>query len=113
MLTKLKNKTITIFMNDGKGMKVPAKSIAYALAASMATKNIQLMENSFLFKGPFDFKKELGNHLDAAIGTVNELGLSTTFDTIEAMHPGKYLDIMLKEQSEHKDNPYYPFFEED
>jgi len=59
------------------------------------------------------FAEGTARHLHAAIRSTNMLGSSTTLETIDALRPSQGIEYQLQEQEENKDNPTYPFFEED
>lgn len=113
MFPTLKNSHIDIYFEDESKITVSTESVSAAYAGSSAAKNCLLMEGNPITKGHFSFEKEYIKYTPSAIITTNELGLSTTFETIAAMHPESGLDILIKEQLEHADNPFWPFFDED
>jgi hypothetical protein len=113
MYQKLKQTHIDLFLEDCSKVRVCTEAIVAAYAGATATKELLLKEGNPLTKGLSSFSIEFSICQEDAIASTNLLGLSTTFETMEAFHPARVTDILLKEQSENKDNPYWPFFDED
>ncbi len=98
-------------MIDGSCKTVPTESISSAYAGSSAAKQGLLMERNPLTKDGSSFSTLYSKYVEQSIHAVNQLGLSTTFETMESFHPASSIDYLLKEQSENSNNPFWPFFE--
>lgn len=113
MYPKLKEQFIKIFLKNGSVLNVTTKALVAAYAGSTTTKELLLIERNPLTKGSYSFEEKYNTNLTRSIQSVNQLGLSTTFDTIEAFHPARGIDILLQEQQDNAKNKYWPFFNED
>jgi hypothetical protein len=110
MYPKLHPEPVYVDINS-RVYKTPRDKIAAAYAGAIAFKECLIWELSAIL-GVTTFKEQYDKAMPACITAANQVGLSATVDTLEYHNPGKGLEIFIKDKLEHKDNPFYPFFEE-
>lgn len=114
MYPKLNPDPVFLFLCSGERMiRVDRKHVAGAYAGAWAAKECVLKRNNPLFPYKPTFEEEYQNVYPACIEASNKVGMSATPETIEHFNPSKGTTLLLKEQAEHSDNPFYPFFEEE
>jgi hypothetical protein len=96
----------------GTILNVPRRMIASAYAGAYAAKECLIHEMHALL-GEASFKDEYNRAMPACIIAANSLGSFAVAETIEHFNPAQSLNIFINDLIRHKDNPCYPFFEED
>lgn len=112
MFPKLNSEPVYLLFHE-KSFLVPRDKVASAFAGACAAKEIALWESNPLTSTGETFKDRYWKIMPASIVAANNVGLSATVETLEHWHPGKDIDMLLKDRTEHPHNPFYPFFEED
>jgi hypothetical protein len=99
---------------NGRILRIPRDKIASAFAGAVAARELMLKEMSG-FSDTFTstFKEEYQEAMPACITAANQVGLSATSETLDYWNPAVPLGRFVREKLEHKDNPFYPFLEED
>jgi len=111
MYPKLREEPVDIDFN-GEVLRIPRDKIVSAYAGAWAAK--ECLSNSLnALTLETSFKEQYVRVYPYCIEAANRVGLSATGDTLDFHNPAKGINSFLKDQLEHLDNPYYPFFEED
>lgn len=93
-------------------LNLPRKMLASAYAGAYAAKECLIHEMQALL-GETSFKEEYDKAMPICITAANSLGTFAVAETIEHFNPAQSLNFFIKDLLQHKDNPCYPFFEED
>lgn len=112
MYPKLNNERVSVDFNQ-RVYQIPREKIAAAFAGAMAAKECMLWELNAALLGRTTFKEQWDKAYPACIIVANKVGLSATVDTLDFWNPSRALSSLIKDRLKHKDNPFYPFFEED
>lgn len=112
MFPKLNPEPVLVDINR-KIYNTPREKIAAAYAGACAAKEGILSEMSGGLLPDISFKEHYIKALPGCINAANQVGLSATVETLDYFNPGKILNHLIADKLEHKDNPFYPFFEED
>jgi len=112
MYPKLKPEPVSLQIN-GKVYKIPRNCIVAAYAGALAAKEEKLWGSNPLTANHLTFKVIYQASIPECIQAANMLGLSAVPETLDYWNPCKSADVLLREQQEHSDNPFYPFFEKD
>jgi hypothetical protein len=112
MYPKLKTEPVHLLFNKSF-YKIPRTKIAAAFAGSVAAKECMIKDLSG-FSKVFDtsFSKEYQEAMPSCIEAANRVGNYATAETLDYFNPTRSTEKFIKEILEHRDNPYYPFFEE-
>jgi hypothetical protein len=102
-----------LYMQNGTVLRVPRDKIAAAFAGAKAAKEQISMDLNLLTRGDFTFQYLYKESMPACIVAANRVGLSATVETLDYCNPSAGINNFLRDQIAHKDNPYYPFFEDE
>jgi hypothetical protein len=112
MFPKLNEKPVAVDVN-GTIFMIAREKIAASYAGAWAAKECLSKElSAFFSKDSIDFQNEYKKVYPNCVVAANDVGLSATVETLEYFNPCT-VTRFLEEQLENKDNPFYPFFEED
>ena len=107
------NKEPVLVCTEEKTYLVPRDKIAAAYAGAVAAKECLIKELS-AFMSESSFEEEYNKAMQECIACANKVGLSTTLDLLgDHFNPAISRNYFLNDLIEHKDNPYYPFFDDD
>jgi len=111
-MTKLNPEPVMICTEKGSFF-MPRNKIASAYAGAVAAKRCLLHELSALCFGTTTFEEEYQKAVPISVAAANAVGLSSTWDLISGhYYPDPDTNVRLEELLEHRDNPYYPFFDD-
>jgi hypothetical protein len=108
---KLNPEPVTVDIG-GTLLNLPRKMIAASYAGAYAAKEC-LIHDMHALLGDTSFKEEYEKAMPGCISAANSLGTFAVADTIEHFNPAQSLNYFIRDLIQHKDNPCYPFFEED